>query len=238
MKKTALLLLLALASALSPFTANGQQATITNTSINYNDQNYLVYSFNMSVKGANGHVIQPYLYIHLDNGEFLKDDGEYVCFAGSEDTSDYDNCEWKNKLSIIVRLTNLCPLEGKHIYKARVYVKDKTTGEFMTTECDFRRYTLSSTPVGDNGCYGHYISDFANPDAKSTPRRNPHGSADDHGTMVCANCSGTGREPCIVCWGRGKTWSNAYKCDVTCSNCGGSGRKSCQVCHGTGERYY
>ena len=68
------------------------------------------------------------------------------------------------------------------------------------------------------------------------PKWATHG---DHGTIICANCGGTGREQCIDCSGTGRVWSYNLNTTVECSMCHGSGyRASCPVCHGTGQRYY
>ena len=45
----------------------GPGATITNTSIDYDRTQSLVYHFNIKATGVKGHIIQPYLFILTDN---------------------------------------------------------------------------------------------------------------------------------------------------------------------------
>ena len=56
----------------------------------------------------------------------------------------------------------------------------------------------------------------------------------------CRSCSGTGKETCGSCGGRGYTqghWNserNDYSAEITCSRCGGTGKMDCYSCNGRG----
>ena len=214
------------------------EAGIYNTSINYNDENTLVYKFSISATGVKGHVLKPYLYIFLNNGEHHRYNNQDVCFAGQTITSTADHYSCTSQQTISTSIDNLHSLDGTHIYKPKIYVMDETTGEWLPTSCDEKRYSYSLGVIrGANGeITGRITTPITNPDAKGKVRNAQHG---DHGTIICANCGGTGREQCIDCSGTGRVWSYNLNTTVECSMCHGSGyRASCPVCHGTGQRYY
>lgn len=217
----------------------GPCATITNTSIDYDRTQSLVYHFNIKATGVNGHIIQPYLFILTDNREYLTDNGKKVCYEGQKLSADNDICTWTSQQTISVDIDNLHSLNGNHIYKARIFVWDHTANDWLSTTCDYKRYSFSIRNIkGANGeITGRIISPIKNPDAKPGKVHNSqHG---DHGTIICANCAGTGREPCINCSGTGHVWDYYLNINKECSMCHGSGHSSsCPVCHGTGQRYY
>jgi hypothetical protein len=58
----------------------------------------------------------------------------------------------------------------------------------------------------------------------------------------CGSCSGSGKQPCFACQGRGRITMPAYAShagtdDGWCAPCTGSGRTTCGSCGGSGKRH-
>jgi hypothetical protein len=57
----------------------------------------------------------------------------------------------------------------------------------------------------------------------------------------CGSCSGSGKQNCFACQGRGRITMPAYAphagtSDGWCAPCGGSGKRNCDSCGGAGQR--
>lgn len=223
---------------------DSQRAEITDIRMSYisnhPDGKALVYKFNISSEGVKGHTILPCLFIYTDDGKKITYNGKDLYFKGEKLTSTHDRSHWPDEQTIRFAPEEFSPFEGKHIYKVKLFVWDETSNKWLSTYCDYHRFQLYKGSILDaNGkvCGSIYTS-FNNPDAPASKAHQGLGSVDDHGTIICANCAGTGREPCIECSGTGSTWSYAYNTTITCPTCHGSRYNFCQVCQGTGERHY
>ena len=57
----------------------------------------------------------------------------------------------------------------------------------------------------------------------------------------CGSCSGSGKQTCFACQGRGRITNPAYgphagTSDGWCAPCTGSGKRNCDSCNGSGKR--
>ena len=116
--------------------------------------------------------------------------------------------------------------------------------------------TLKYEGPADNGFTPSQGGDTPQPLEEPTkPSEEPTKPSDKPTTIVCPNCSGTGRRACSACGGSGKTWGTRTEyrympgptpgssimmptqvpCQVTCMSCGGAAFRICASCGGSGR---
>lgn len=226
--------------------AFGQSARINNFRVEHNvtdagnGRQMLKARYTMEAHGLRGHTLIPVLFIdrqpgvshYFANNSQMKQDGpEYYV--------EYEDTYWNGDSQFIgIYNDSLNPLPGKHTYNTRMFVYDKTTGQFIgNSNTPFISFDMTGAAKGFTpGASGLLIDNTYMYDLNGNRVDNVGGSSvynqipgSDYNRheAQCGGCNGSGR--CQHCGGTG--WVNNHR--SKCSLCHGSGR--CQSCAGTGK---